>query len=113
MKARYQFRIYPRDQQRKDLAKVFGCVRVVYNDALALCKQSEKLPSAAHLQKICITQAKKTLERAWLGEVSVIPLQQSIADLGVAFKNFFESRSGKRKGQKINPPRFKRKTNGT
>ncbi|HEY9873190.1 MAG TPA: RNA-guided endonuclease TnpB family protein [Candidatus Obscuribacterales bacterium] len=111
MKARFQFRIYPNDQQRKDLAKLFGCTRVVWNDALALCKQSENLPSNGDLQKICITQAKKTPERAWLGEVSNIPLQQSIADLGVAFKNYFESRTGKRKGQKVTSPKFKRKTN--
>ncbi len=86
-------------------------MRVVWNDALGLCKQSEKLPSNGDLQKICITQAKKTNERAWLGEVSNIPLQQSIADLGVAFQNFFASRKGKRKGAKINPPRFKKKDN--
>ena len=111
MKARYQYRIYPTDQQRKDLARVFGCVRVVWNDALALCKQSEKLPCNGDLQKICITQAKKTKERQWLSEVSNIPLQQSIADLGVAFKNFFDYRKGKRKGQKIHPPKFKKKDN--
>jgi putative transposase len=111
MKARYQYRIYPTDQQRKDLARLFGCVRVVWNDALALCKQSEKLPSNGDLQKICITQAKKTKEREWLSEVSNIPLQQSIADLGVAWNNFFASRKGERKGQRINPPRFKKRTN--
>jgi putative transposase len=111
MKARYKYRIYPTDQQRKDLARLFGCVRVVWNDALALCKQSEKLPSNGDLQKICITQAKKTPEREWLAEVSNIPLQQSIADLGVAFSNFFASRKGKRKGQKMNPPKFKKRTN--
>jgi putative transposase len=38
-------------------------------------------------------------------------LQQSIADLGVAFKNFFASLSGKRQGPKVNPPRFKKKDN--
>ncbi len=46
-----------------------------------------------------------------MSEVSNIPLQQSIADLGVAFSNFFASRKGKRKGQKINPPKFKKRTN--
>lgn len=97
MKARYQYKIYPTDQQRQDLAKLFGCVRVVWNDALALCKQSEKLPNNGDLQKVCITQAKKTMGREWLSEVSNIPLQQSIADLGVAYKNFFESLKGKRK----------------
>lgn len=45
MKARYQFRFYPTDQQQQLLAQLFGCVRVVWNDALAICKQSEKLPS--------------------------------------------------------------------
>ncbi len=121
MKARYQYRIYPTDQQRSYLAKLFGCVRVVWNDALALCKQSvseagertrsTKLPKLGDLQKICITQAKKTKEREWLSEVSNIPLQQSIADLGVAFSNLFASIKGKRKGQKMNPPKFKKRTN--
>ncbi|HEY9890345.1 MAG TPA: RNA-guided endonuclease TnpB family protein [Candidatus Sericytochromatia bacterium] len=111
MKARYQYRIYPTDQQRKDLSQLFGCVRVVWNDALALCKKSEKLPSNGDLQKLCITQAKRTKERGWLNEVSNIPLQQSIADLGVAWSNFFASLKGKRKGKKVNPPKFKKRTN--
>ncbi|WP_366025676.1 helix-turn-helix domain-containing protein [Microcoleus sp. PH2017_08_TRC_O_A] len=42
MKARYQFRFYPSNQQQQSLAQLFGCVRVVWNDALAVCKQSEK-----------------------------------------------------------------------
>lgn len=111
MKARYQYRVYPTDQQRKLLAQVFGCVRVVFNDALALCKQSEKLPKNSELQKLCITQAKKTEERQWLKEVSNIPLQQSVADLGVAYKNFFDSLSGKRQGKRVGYPRFKKKHN--
>jgi len=126
MKARYQFRFYPTDQQRQLLAQLFGCVRVVWNDALTLCKQSEKLPSNNDLQKLVITQAKKTLERSWLSNVSNIPLQQSVADLGVAYKNFFDSLKGKRKGtavattggtpakrclKKVGSPKFKKKTN--
>jgi putative transposase len=81
----------------------------VWNDALALCKASDKLPSNGDLQKLLITQAKKTEERRWLSEVSAIPLQQSIADLGVAYKNFFDSLKGKRKGRKLGSPRFKKK----
>jgi putative transposase len=110
MKARYQYRFYPTDQQRRSLAQLFGCVRVVWNDALALCKRSEKLPSNNDLQKL-MTQAKKTDERAWLSEVSSVPLQQSIADLGVAYKNYFDSKKGKRKGKKAGKPKFKKKTN--
>lgn len=111
MKARYQFRFYPTDQQQQTLAQLFGCVRVVWNDALAICKQSEKLLSNNDLQKLVITQAKKTVEREWLSEVSNIPLQQSVADLGVAYKNFFDSLKGKRKGTKVGSPNFKKKTN--
>ncbi|NEO89393.1 MAG: IS200/IS605 family element transposase accessory protein TnpB [Moorea sp. SIO3G5] len=111
MKARYQYRFYPTDQQKSDLARLFGCVRVVWNDALAICNKSNKAHDTGDLQKLVITQAKKTEERQWLSEVSVVPLQQSVADLGVAYKNFFDSCKGKRKGKKIKSPRFKNKTN--
>ena len=110
MKARYQYRFYPTDQQRQSLAQLFGCFRVVWNDALAICKQTEKLQKNNELQKLVITEAKKTDERSFLSGVSVTPLQQSIADLGVAYKNFFDSLKGKRKGGKVGTPRFKKKT---
>ena len=80
MKARYQYRFYPTDQQQQSLSRLFGCVRMVYNDALAICQQSEKKPSSAQVQKLVITQAKKTETRLWLKDVSAIPLQQSVAD---------------------------------
>lgn len=93
------------------MAQLFSCVRVVFNDALAICKQSEQKPKSAELQKLVITQAKKTEERAWLKDVSSIPLQQSVANLEIAFKNFFDSCKGKRKGRKVGYPKFKKKTN--
>ncbi|WP_367120449.1 RNA-guided endonuclease InsQ/TnpB family protein [Microcoleus sp. PH2017_30_WIL_O_A] len=111
MKARYQFRFYPSNQQQQSLAQLFGCVRVVWNDALAVCKQSEKKPKSANLLHQVITQAKQTEERSWLSEVSNIALQQSVADLETAFKNFFESCKGKRKGRKVGYPKFKKRTN--
>ncbi|HAA31733.1 MAG TPA: transposase, partial [Cyanobacteria bacterium UBA8553] len=40
MKLRYRYRIYPTDSQKIALAKLFGCVRVVWNDALAFCKEA-------------------------------------------------------------------------
>jgi putative transposase len=110
MKARYKFRCYPTDQQRQALAQLFGCVRVVWNDALALCKASEKLPGYNSLS-LALTQAKKTEARIWLKDVSSVPLQQSLRHLDVAYKNFFNSRNGKHKGKKVGCPRFKKKTN--
>ena len=111
MKARYRYRFYPTDLQKKSLAQLFGCVRVVFNDALALCKNSQKLPKITELSNLVITQAKKTSSRAWLGEVSSVALQQSVRDLGVAYQNFFSSIKGKRKGRKVRYPRFKKRRN--
>jgi putative transposase len=110
MKARYQYRFYPTDQQQQSLAQVFGCVRVVWNDALAMCKQAEKLPGFNKLSAL-LTQSKKTVERSWLADVSAVPLQQSLRNLDVAYRNFFNSRNGKRKGGKMGIPKFKKKTN--
>ncbi|WP_019498976.1 RNA-guided endonuclease InsQ/TnpB family protein [Pseudanabaena sp. PCC 6802] len=110
MKARYSYRFYPTDQQRQSLAQLFGCVRVVWNDALAICKQSEALPGYNQLSAM-LTQAKKTEAREWLGSVSSVPLQQALRQLDVAYKNFFNSRNGKRKGKKMGSPTFKKKSN--
>jgi len=68
MKARYHHCFYPTDQQRQSVSQLFGYVPVVCNDALAICKKSEKLPSNNDLQKIVITQGKKTAERIWLSD---------------------------------------------
>jgi putative transposase len=110
MKARYQYRFYPTDQQRQSLAQLFGCVRVVWNDALAFSK-SDKYPGYNKLSAM-LTQAKKTDARSWLSDVSSVPLQQSLKQLEVAYKNYFDSLKGKRKGRKVGQPRFKKKTNG-
>jgi putative transposase len=110
MKARYQFRFYPTDQQQKSLAQLFGCVRVAWNDALAFCKSSEKLPGLNALSAM-LTLSKRTDERQWLKDVSSVPLQQALRQLDTAYRNFFNSRNGKRKGGKMGSPRFKKKTN--
>lgn len=109
MKVRYQYRFYPTDQQRQSLAQLFGCVRVVWNDALALSKAS-KFPGYNSLAK-SLTLSKKTEQRRWLSDVSSVPLQQSLKQLEVAYKNYFDSLKGKRKGKKVGQPRFKKKTN--
>ncbi|MDB9422090.1 helix-turn-helix domain-containing protein [Microcystis aeruginosa CS-563/04] len=53
MKARYQHRIYPTDQQKRLLSQLFGCVRVVWNDTLAyweeLYRKGEKKPKYTEL----------------------------------------------------------------
>jgi putative transposase len=54
-----------------------------------------------------LTAAKATRERAWLNDVSAVVLQQALADLNTAYRNFFASLKGQRKGRKIGPPGFR------
>ncbi|MGW4957921.1 RNA-guided endonuclease InsQ/TnpB family protein [Nonomuraea sp. NPDC004186] len=111
MQLRYSFRMDPTPGQCIALAKAFGCARVVFNDALALRNHAHEqgLPfvTDAQLSRTAITQAKRRPERAWLGEVSAVVLQQALSDCTTAFRNFFASVKGKRKGPKLAPPRFR------
>jgi putative transposase len=108
---RYNYRVYPTPSQRQALARSFGCARVVFNDGLRARQEARasgaKYLSDGELSKQVITQAKTTPERAWLGEVSSVVLQQALADLNVAYRNFFASVTGNRKGRKVAPPRFR------
>ncbi|MFF7215510.1 RNA-guided endonuclease InsQ/TnpB family protein [Streptomyces sp. NPDC008238] len=111
MQLRYSFRLYPGAGQRAALARAFGCARVVYNDALRARETARReglsFPKTGHLSKAVITEAKKTSERAWLGEVSSVVLQQSLRDLDAAYRNFFDGLKGKR--PRMGAPRFKSK----
>ena len=64
-------------------------MRVVWNDALRYCiekyKSGHSKPKNAQLQKQFITSARNNYDRAWLKDVSNIPLQQSLNDLEKAF----------------------------
>jgi putative transposase len=111
MQLRYAFRLYPESGQRTALARAFGCARVVFNDAVRAREQAraakEPFPTAAALSQQLITRAKDTPRRSWLGEVSAVVLQQSLRDAEAAYKNFFASLKGGRKGKKTGAPRFK------
>nr|WP_246090610.1 transposase [Nonomuraea deserti] len=97
--------------QRAALASAFGCARVVFNDGLRARQDAweQGMPYICdgQLSKRVITEAKKTPERSWLAEVSAVVLQQALADLNVAYRNFFASLTVKRKGPKLAPPRFR------
>lgn len=99
MKKRYTYRAYPTVGQARALARLFGCVRVVFNDFVAAREHQyrESLPfeSSGELDKRLLTRAKHTPERAWLADVSSIPLQQSLRDADRAYRNFFKGRAGK------------------
>jgi putative transposase len=107
---RYNYRLYPTPGQRAALARAFGCARVVFNDALRARQDAHAaglpyIPDAELSARL--TAAKATPERAWLAEVSAVVLQQALADLDPAYRNFLASVTGRRKGPKVAPPRFR------
>jgi putative transposase len=110
MQLRYNYRLYPTPGQRAALARAFGCARVVFNDGLH-ARQEARAAGRPYLTdgelSARLTAAKATPERAWLGEVSAAVLQQALADLNAAYRNFFASATGRRKGPKTGPPRFR------
>ncbi|MFI1486005.1 RNA-guided endonuclease InsQ/TnpB family protein [Streptomyces sp. NPDC020747] len=111
MELRYAFRLEPGPAAHAALARTFGCARVVWNDALAVRRAAHErglpFPKTGELSKLLITQARRTDERAWLTEVSMVPLQQSLRDQDKAWTAFFNSLTGSRKGSKVGEPGFK------
>src|SRR5260221_4096540 len=110
--ARYRYRIYPSPGQGHALARAFGCARVVFNDSLRLremCHAAGEKITDTEVQRRVITLAKFTEERAWLAEVPSVALVQACNDARRAYRNWFDSLSGKRKGRRIGHPRFRSK----
>lgn len=104
----YKFRIYPTDDQKVLLEKTFGCVRFVWNKALAEAKQEYEhylahKDSVIDLQKPKVSgfdfssrlvDYKSNPEIQWLKDVSSTSLQQAMLHLGSAFSTFFKQRKG-------------------
>ena len=115
MKRRYKYRAYPDGGQCKALNRLFGCVRFAYNQAIAVARnahaQGLPYPGASMLDKHVLTLGKA--EHPFLREVSSVPLQQAVRDADRAYRNFFDSVTGKRKGRKVGHPRFKSKRDRT
>jgi putative transposase len=113
MQLRYNYRLYPTREQRGALARTFGCARVAFNDGLRARQDAHGagLPYLTDADLSArLTKAKASPERAWLSEVSAVPLQQSLADLNAAYRRFFGYRKALREWQAAgrNGPRPRR-----
>jgi len=110
MQLRYNYRLVPRPRHQMALGKAFGCARVVFNDGLR-AREAAYQVGGRYLTdgelSARLTASKATPERAWLTEVSSVMLQQALADLTTAYRNFFASRTGTRKGPKAGKPKFR------
>ncbi|WP_444963670.1 RNA-guided endonuclease InsQ/TnpB family protein [Nocardiopsis sp. M1B1] len=104
VKRAFRYRFYPTDAQAAELSRTFGCVRLVYNRALAerstAWQQRRERVGYSHTSAM-LTAWKRTEELSFLAEVSCVPLQQTLRHLHTAFGNFFDRRA--------KYPRFKSK----
>ncbi|GHG95532.1 RNA-guided endonuclease InsQ/TnpB family protein [Streptomyces lanatus] len=106
MKRAYRYRFYPTDAQAAELSRTFGCVRRVYNLALAARTEAWTLRQERvnyNATSAMLTAWKKTEELAYLGDVSSVPLQQALRHLQGAFAAFWDKRA--------KYPRFKSRKN--
>lgn len=103
VKRAFKYRFYPTDEQAAELSRTFGCVRKVYNMALAARTEAWARQERVNYNatSAMLTAWKKTEELAFLNEVSSVPLQQCLRHLQAAFTNFF--------GKRARYPRFKSK----
>lgn len=96
VKRAYRYRFYPTPEQASELNRTFGCVRFVWNWALAdRTRRYRTLGESVgyHQLPAELTALKRTDDAAFLGEVSAIPLQQVLRHQQTAFNNFFAKRA--------------------
>lgn len=106
VKRAYKYRFYPTPEQAEQLARTFGCVRYVYNRALAersrAWTQEQRRVTQADTSKM-LTSWKQDPETAWLAEPSKGPLQAALRHLQDAFNRFWTKHTGyptfKKKGK--------------
>jgi putative transposase len=73
------------------------------------CRAAGERISDAEVQRRVVTVAKRTPERAWLADVASVALVQACQDARRAYRNWFDSLSGRRKGRRVGHPRFRSK----
>src|SRR5215467_12263243 len=110
MQLRYNYRLDPQPRHRIAFGKAFGCARFVVNDALAAREAAHRagLPYVTDTELSArLTASKHDPARGWLNDVSAVVLQQALADLNTAYRNFFASLKGGRAGPKMAKPRLR------
>lgn len=103
----YRYRFYPTAEQESILRRTMGCVRLVYNKALAARTEAwyERQERVGYKESSAMLTAwKKEDSLDFLNEVSCVPLQQCLRHLQKAFTNFW--------GGRAKYPNFKKKRNG-
>ncbi|MFI6793518.1 RNA-guided endonuclease InsQ/TnpB family protein [Nonomuraea sp. NPDC050383] len=96
VKRAYKYRFHPTPEQMEELARTFGCVRLVYNKALEERTRAYRLEGRriSYVESsAALTAWKGSGDYAFLSDVSSVPLQQALRHLQSAFTNFFAERA--------------------
>ncbi len=100
----YRFRLEPTPSVAREVTRIAGCCRFVFNRALAIQRERlERKEKRLGYAALCkeLTGWRHAAGTEFLAKAPVHPLQQALKDLDRAYRNFFEGRA--------EPPRFKKK----
>jgi len=106
----FKITLIPSHNQEVLINKTIGCARFVYNRFLARRKELYESEQKTLNYSGCsqeLTQLKKEIE--WLTEVDKFALQNSLKNLGTAYKNFFADLKKPKQKRRFGFPRFKKK----
>jgi len=104
----FKYELQPSGEQGRDMRKISGACRFVYNKALAIQKENHEAGNAfigyvAMAKQL--TEWRNSEETPWLKVAPCHPLQHALKDLDRAYKNFFAKRA--------EFPRFKKRGSGS
>lgn len=99
----YKYRIYPNEDQKAQLARLFGCCRFVYNQTLAHRKEVFEKSRRNLTVRDCIAYYHKEIKpaNAWLAEADEPALINAIYHMDLACRQAYKQHRGY--------PKFKRK----
>lgn len=111
----HKIRLNPTQAQAMHFARACGVARFAWNWALGQWQQQYQLhqqdPANPKPGEMALRRQLNGIKRdqfPWMLEVSKCAPESAIINLGQAYKNWFASLSGKRKGPKVQPPTFKK-----
>lgn len=116
----FRYALDPTPTQERKLRKNAGAARFAFNWGLALVKEridqrkageDVEVPWTAYSLRSEWTRAKDQVA-PWWSENSKHAAESGFEALGAALKNYSDSKKGKRKGPKMEFPRFKRRGRG-
>ena len=106
MRRAFKYRLLPTKEQAALINKTVGCARLVYNAMLFDYK--EQLNNGVKPKLKEVTYFKQMYD--FLSEVDSLALANAKQHLQRAFKNYFDSKKGKRKGKKVKFPKKHKKS---